>query len=171
MNDLHIFLKDVLIAYVFTWWKHLWQPLQLRNILNKILPTLGGGQFLIHMGNCWAWKPQLRCSSWRKPVCQATIPCSKVLKSFVLTIHPLKGTHTQSHVSILSRLKNHFLTCLLPFVYTYLKWIKQLTLIRDHNVDFIWIHLVSLCHGKAGVHNVLYTQCISIVFVKIVQAQ
>ena len=58
---------------------------------------LGGGPFLIHMGNCWAWKTQQRCSSWHKPVNLAptTIPCSKVLQSFVLPNHPLNGTHTQ----------------------------------------------------------------------------
>ena len=28
---------------------------------------LGGGPFLIHTGNCWAWKTQQCCSSWHKP--------------------------------------------------------------------------------------------------------
>ena len=59
---------------------------------------LGGGPFLIHTGNCWARKTQERCSSWHKPVRLAptTIPRSKALQSFVLSIHPLDGTHTHS---------------------------------------------------------------------------
>jgi hypothetical protein len=59
---------------------------------------LGGGPFLIHTGNCWAWKIQLRCSSWHKPVPLAptTIPRSRTLTSFVLPSHPLNGAYTQS---------------------------------------------------------------------------
>ena len=55
-----------------------------------------------------------------KPVHLApkTIPHSSALKSFVLPIHPLNGTHKKIHVSIVSRLKNPSLTCLLPFIYT-----------------------------------------------------
>jgi hypothetical protein len=53
-----------------------------------------------------------------KPVRQAptTILRSKALKCFVLPIHPLSDTYTQS-VSIFSRLKSP-ITCLLPFSYT-----------------------------------------------------
>ena len=49
-----------------------------------------------HTGNCW--KTQQRNSSWHKPVRLAptNIPCSKALQYFVLPIHPLNGTHTQS---------------------------------------------------------------------------
>ena len=59
---------------------------------------LGGGPFLIHKGNCWVWKTQQRRSSWRKPVHLAptTIHCSKAVKYFVSSIHPLNGKHTQS---------------------------------------------------------------------------
>ena len=59
---------------------------------------LGGGPFLIHTWNCWAWKTQQCCSFWHKPVCliPTTMPCSKALKHFVLPIHSLNGTHTQS---------------------------------------------------------------------------
>jgi hypothetical protein len=59
---------------------------------------LVGGQFLIHTGNCWAWKTQQGYRSWHKPVRLAptTIPCSKAQTSFVLPINPLNGAHTQS---------------------------------------------------------------------------
>ena len=77
-----------------------------------------GRPILKHMGNCWAWKTQQHCSSWHQPVCLAptTIPSSKALQSFVFPIHPLNGKHRQS-VSIVPRLKNPSLTCLLPFIY------------------------------------------------------
>ena len=54
-----------------------------------------------------------------KPVqlAPATIPVSKALTSFVLPIHHLNGTHA-IYVSIVSRLQNPTLTCLLPFVHT-----------------------------------------------------
>jgi hypothetical protein len=60
------------------------------------------------------------------------------------------------HVSIVSRLKNHSLSCLLPFIYTDLKWIYQVTSIRNHS-----FHLDSpgqSVMARAGVLNVLYTQ-------------
>jgi hypothetical protein len=52
----------------------------------------------IHTGNCLVWKTQQLCSFWHKPVhlVPTTIPRSKALKSFVLLIHCLNGTHTQS---------------------------------------------------------------------------
>jgi hypothetical protein len=63
--------------------------------------SLGGGSFLIHTGNCWAWKIQQRCSSWHTQTSvPCTISCSKALQSPVLSIHPLNGTHTQSTVSL-----------------------------------------------------------------------
>jgi hypothetical protein len=36
---------------------------------------LGGGPFLIHMGNCWVWKTQQRCSSWHKWYTWYLLPC------------------------------------------------------------------------------------------------
>ena len=56
-----------------------------------------------------------------KPVHLAptTIHCSKVLKYFVLAIHPLNGTRTYTiHVTIVSRLKHRYLTFFLTFIYT-----------------------------------------------------
>ena len=71
---------------------------------------LGGRPFLIHMGNCWVWKPS-RCAvlDTLKPVCLATttIPRSKALQSFVLqwARHRLNGTHTQSMSQLSQGLK------------------------------------------------------------------
>jgi hypothetical protein len=98
--------------------------------------SLGGGPFMIHTGNCWAWKTQQCCSSWDKPVGLplTTIPRSKALKYFVLPIHPLNGTHT-IHVA---RLKNPSLPTL--------KWIYQVTS-RDHSFQLVsvsWKEQVSL---------------------------
>ena len=74
-----------------------------------------------------------------KSVSLTTIPCSMALKYFVLHIHTLNGTH--NNVSIVSRLTNTSLTCLLPFIYTdwsrFNRW-HQLGIIA-----FTWIHLVS----------------------------
>ena len=58
---------------------------------------LGGGPSL-HTGNCWVWKELQRYRVWHKTVHLAptTIPLSKALKSLVLPIHPLNGTHTQA---------------------------------------------------------------------------
>ena len=55
-----------------------------------------------------------------KPVHLAptNIPRSKVLQSFVLPIHSLNGTRTQSMSQFVSRHKNPSLTHLLPFIYT-----------------------------------------------------
>ena len=106
----------------------------------------GSGPFLIQMVNFWAWKTLHRCRSWHKPVCLAptTISRSKALTSFVL--------HTCTiHVSIISRLKNPSLTCLLPFIYT--DWSGFNRLRQEKNIAFTWIHLIILC-------NMLYTQCI-----------
>jgi hypothetical protein len=47
-----------------------------------------------------------------------TIPLSKALKSFVLPIHPLNGTHTQSMSQLSQGLKKRSLTRPLPFIYT-----------------------------------------------------
>ena len=63
-----------------------------------------------------------------------TIPLSKALKYFVLLIHPLNGTHTQS-ISQLSQ---------------GLKWIQQLS------PGFTWSVYVM---ERASAPNVLYTQC------------
>ena len=46
----------------------------------------------------------------------STIHHSKALKYLVLPIHPLNNTHTQP--TIVLRLKNIFITWLLPFIYT-----------------------------------------------------
>ena len=66
----------------------------------------GGGPFLIHTGNCWAWKTQQRCSSWHTqtgaPGSLLQHPVQKALQSFAFSIHPLNGTHTQA-VSQLSQ--------------------------------------------------------------------
>jgi hypothetical protein len=83
---------------------------------------MGGGPFLIHMGNCWAWNTQQRCSSWHKLVHLAptTIPNSKALKYLYLANSPSEWhTHT-IHVSILSRLTNPSLTR--PFRFLYTDW-------------------------------------------------
>ena len=58
---------------------------------------LGGGPFLIHTGNCRAWKTQHHCSSWHKPglLAPTTKPYSKALKFFDLPIQPMNGIHTQ----------------------------------------------------------------------------
>ena len=66
-----------------------------------------GVPFLIHTGNCWAWKTQQRCSSLHKPVRLAptTIPRSKALKYFFLPIYPLNGTPTKSMSQLSQGLK------------------------------------------------------------------
>ena len=76
---------------------------------------LGGGPYLLHMGNCWALKTQQRCCSWHKLVrlAPATIPNSKAVQYFVLPIHPLNCIHIQS-------MSQFSLTRLLPFIYS--KW-------------------------------------------------
>jgi hypothetical protein len=45
-------------------------------------------------------------------------PRSKALKCFVLPLHPLNDTHTQSMSQLSHWLRNPSLTCLLPFIYT-----------------------------------------------------
>jgi hypothetical protein len=81
---------------------------------------LGDGQFLIHTGNCWAWKTQQGCRFWHKPVCltPTTITCSKALNYFVMPIHPLNGTHTQFMSQLYPGFKKTYLTSLLHFIYT-----------------------------------------------------
>ena len=60
-----------------------------------------------------------------------TIPRSKALKYFVLLIHPLNGTHTQSMSHLSQDL--HILFNLSPPLHLHwLKWMKQVTSIRDH---------------------------------------
>ena len=66
----------------------------------------------------------------------STTPHSKALQSFVLPIHPLNDT---IHVSIVSRLKNPSLTCLLPVIYTDLKW----------GQSGVIAFTGSVCHGKS----------------------
>ena len=55
-------------------------------------------------------KTQQCCSSWHKPVRLAptTISHSKALTFFVLPIHPLNGTHTQSMSQLSQGLKTFF---------------------------------------------------------------
>ena len=111
---------------------------------------LGGGPFLIHTGNCWAWKTQQRCSSWDT---QTGAPGTHYHT-------PFKGTsifclaqsaskcHTYTiHVSIISSLKNPSLTCLLPFIY--MDWSGFNKCHQLGIIAFAWIHLGSLCHGKS----------------------
>ena len=76
---------------------------------------MGGGPFLIHTGNCWAWKTQQRCISWTKTVGQAPIP-----------IPFQRDLNLLSCPFNLSRGRNPHLTCLLPFIW-------QVTSIRDHS--------------------------------------
>jgi hypothetical protein len=60
---------------------------------------------------------------------------------------PFKCTYIlcHAHVSIVSRLKNLSLTCLLHFIYTE----RDLTGDIKRIIAFTWIHLISLCHGKS----------------------
>jgi hypothetical protein len=56
-----------------------------------------------------------------KPVrlAPSTIHRSKALQYFILPIHPLNGTHTQTMSQLSQGVKNHYLICLLLFIYTY----------------------------------------------------
>ena len=58
---------------------------------------LGGGPFLKHTRNCCE-KPNSDAvlDTLKVRLAPTTIPCSKALKYFVLPIHPMNGTHTQS---------------------------------------------------------------------------
>ena len=79
-----------------------------RPMLTPMLPTVLSSwldvlwvedHFLIHTGNRWVWKPRsVAVLETLKPVrlTPTTIPRSKAQKYFVLPIHPLNGTHTQS---------------------------------------------------------------------------
>ena len=62
---------------------------------------LGDGPFLIHTGNCAVALETF------KPVSLAptTVPHPKVLQYFVLSIHPLHGTHTHSMSKLSQGLK------------------------------------------------------------------
>ena len=77
---------------------------------------LGGGPFLTHTENCWAWKTQQRWSSWH-----IIVPGTyyhtlfKGTSIFCLAHSPCEWHTYTIHVS---RLKNQSLTCLLPFIYT-----------------------------------------------------
>ena len=92
---------------------------------------LGVGPFLIHTGNCWVWKNPValqflthtNCCAWHL----LPYPVQRHLSIFVLPIYPLNGTHT--HRIHVSRLKNPYLTCLLPFIYT--DWSGFVTSIYD----------------------------------------
>ena len=78
-----------------------------------------------------------------------TILRSKALKYFVL---PFTLWHTYTiHVSIVSRLKHSYLTCLLPFIYT--DWSG----LNKGSPGFTWSVYVM---ERAGVPNVLSTQCL-----------
>ena len=78
-----------------------------------------------------------------------TIPHSKALK-ICCPAHSPSERHTYTiHVSIVSRLKNPYLTCLLPFIYT--DWSD----INKGYIAFTWIQLLGLSHGKR-----MHTQCI-----------
>uniref|UniRef100_A0A4W5QJ56 Ring finger protein 24 n=1 Tax=Hucho hucho TaxID=62062 RepID=A0A4W5QJ56_9TELE len=88
----------------FGWWTILDRHRKLLSVKNP-----AALRFLMHSNRC-AWHLLPR------------IPRSKALKSFVFPIHLLNGTHTV-HVSIVSKIKSPSLTCLLPFIYTDLKWI------------------------------------------------
>jgi hypothetical protein len=78
---------------------------------------LGGGPFLIHTGNCWAWKTQQRCSSWHSNQCALTLYYQTQFKGTKIfcPAHLSSEWPTYTiHVSIVSRLKNPSLTWLLP---------------------------------------------------------
>ena len=66
-----------------------------------------------------------------KPVRLATTTMtrSKALQYFVLPSHPLNGTHTQS----MSQLSQIFFNLSPPLPLHCLKWILQVTSIRDHS--------------------------------------
>uniref|UniRef100_A0A673WHB1 YTH N6-methyladenosine RNA binding protein C2 n=1 Tax=Salmo trutta TaxID=8032 RepID=A0A673WHB1_SALTR len=57
---------------------------------------LGGGPLLIHMGNCCVENPASLQFLTHSNLAPTIIPRSKALQYFVLPIHPLNGTHTQS---------------------------------------------------------------------------
>ena len=74
---------------------------------------LGGGQFLIHKIHGKMKNPSaLQFLTQFLHLAPTTITRSKAQKSVVLPIHSLNGTHT-----LVSRLKNPSLICLLPIIY------------------------------------------------------
>ena len=93
-----------------------------------------------------------------KPVHLAltTMPRSKALKYFVLQHSHFKWHTYTIHLLIESRLKNHYLTCLLAFIYT--DWSGDINKGSYLSPWFTWSVYVM---ERAGVPNVLYTQCIT----------
>jgi hypothetical protein len=85
-----------------------------------------------------------------------------VPRSSCLARSPSEWQMYTIHVLIVSRLK-HSLTRLLPFIYTDLKWIYQVTSIRDHSVYLDSPGQFVMERGAAP--NVLYTVYICYIFV------
>jgi hypothetical protein len=121
---------------------------------------LAGGPFLIQMENCSAWKTQQHCSSWHKQVHLAltTIPRSKTIQYFVLPIHPLHGTHTQSMSHLSQGLKIILNLC--PSFHLHCFEVDLTSDINKGSQDDQVNPGESYVMERAGVLNVLYSWCI-----------
>jgi hypothetical protein len=113
---------------------------------------LGGGPLLIHTENCCV-KNQQHCSSWHLLPYLIQRHLNILSCPFTLWM-----THTRS-VSIISRLKNPSLLCLLPFIYTDWSGFNRC----DHS--FHWYSPGQYVMDGAGVPNFLCTQYIGSILV------
>ena len=82
--------------------------------------ALGDGPFLTHKGNCLPWKTQQRCSFWHTQTGAHGTYYHTQFKGIIFCLaHSPSEWHTHTiHISIVSRLKNAPLICLLLFIYT-----------------------------------------------------
>jgi hypothetical protein len=97
---------------------------------------LVGGPFLDTHGKPLCGKTQQHYSSWNKAWNLLTYP----VQCFVLAIHPLNGTHTQSMSQLSQCLKILLLPVSSSFIYT--DWSGFNRWHQKEIIAFTWIHLV-----------------------------